>query len=221
MWRAFPEVQSDIFNLNGLAHKIVFEAELRVHQRQPQPVRHFPQCNEIDDNAQERFRERLVQNTFGGVLPPPFDPRFYALRTGAGLSVTAPYNELIDDQQFVRLGIHQRLQTKVGPPDRQRIRDWMTLDLSASLLPQSAIATTSACLGTADGPLRLEHQPADDSLLANALYDYFPGAEQLWNVGVMSQRSERGSVYLGLAPGQRQTLACSTAISSRPATAIR
>src|SRR4029077_8858555 len=36
------------------------------------------------------------------------------------------------------------------------------------------------------------------SILADALYDLFPNAPQLWNVAILSQRSERGSVYLGL-----------------------
>ena len=83
MWRAFPEVQSDIFNLNGLAHKIVFDADYE-YTSVNRSLSTIAQWNEIDDDAQERFRERLVKNTFGGVLPPQFESRFYALRTGAG-----------------------------------------------------------------------------------------------------------------------------------------
>ena len=139
-----------------------------------------------------------MQNTFGGVLPPQFDSRLYALRTGAGLDVTAPYNELIDDQQFLTLGIHQRLQTKVGPPDRQRIRDWMSLDLQATYFPNA----NRDDFGSEWGLLTAHYVwnvSQRTTILANALYDTFPGAEQLWNVGIMSNRSERGSVYLGLA----------------------
>jgi hypothetical protein len=139
-----------------------------------------------------------VINTFGGVLPPQFDSRLYALRTGAGLGVTAMDNELIDDQQFVTLGIHQRLQTKIGPPDKQRIRDWMTLDLSATYFPDANRDDFGAPWGllTANYTWNISQRT---TFLANALYDTFPGAEQLWNFGIMSQRSERGSVYLGLA----------------------
>jgi hypothetical protein len=197
MWRVFPEVQSEIFNLNGLAHKIVFDADYE-YTSVNRSLATIAQWNEIDDNAQERFRERLVQDTFGGVLPPQFDSRFYALRTGAGLDVTSPYNELIDDQQFLHLGIHQRLQTKVGPPDRQRIRDWMTLDLEATYFPNANRDDFGAQWGllTAHYVWNISQRT---SILANALYDTFPGAEQLWNVAILSQRSERGSVYLGLA----------------------
>jgi hypothetical protein len=197
IWRAFPEIQSDIFNLNGLAHKIVLEADYE-YTSVSRSLSTISQWNEIDDDAQERFQERLVQNTFGGILPIQFDPRLYALRTGAGLSVTTPDNEILDDQQFLNLAIHQRLQTKVGPPDKQRIRDWMVLDLSATYFPDPGRDDFGAPWGLLTGHYTWNISQRT-SVLANAEYDTFPGGEQLWNVGIMSQRSERGSVYLGLA----------------------
>ena len=57
-----PEVQSDIFNLNGLAHKIVFETDYE-YTTVNRSMSDIAQWNELDDNAQERFQERLVQNT--------------------------------------------------------------------------------------------------------------------------------------------------------------
>ena len=126
-----------------------------------------------------------------------FDPRFYAIRSGAGRSVTDPYHELIDDQQVARLAWRHRLQTKVGPPERLRIKDWMTLDLEGSYFPES----TRDNFGEDIGLLSARYQwfiGDRTSFLANAAYDLFDDAQQLWNVGVLSQRSERGSVYLGL-----------------------
>jgi hypothetical protein len=196
MSKAFPEVQSDIFGLNGMAHKVLLEASYR-YTSVSNSMSNIPQYNEFDDNAQERFRERLVENTYGGILPLAVDPRLYALRTGAGFDVTSPYNELIDDQEVVRLAIRQRLQTKFGPPDHQRIRDWMTLDLEASFFPDPGRDNFGAPWGliTARYAWNLSQRT---SLLANAIYDYYPQAPQMWNVGVLSQRSERGSVYVGL-----------------------
>ena len=52
----------------------------------------IPQYNAIDDNAQERFRYRLLTNSFGGVLPTGFDTRSVAVRNGAGLGLTAPWH---------------------------------------------------------------------------------------------------------------------------------
>lgn len=197
--RVFPNVQSDIYNLNGLAHKSQVEAEYAI-SGSTESLDNIWQWNEIDDNAQERFRMRYIQDTFGGnpLLPHTiFDPRYYAVRTGAGATVTAPYNELVANQQVLRLNWHQRLQTKVGPPDRQRIKDWMTLDAGVSVFPDPARDNFYAQAGLANG--RYVWNVGDrTSIIANALYDFFPNGQQMWSVGVVSQRSLRGSVYVGL-----------------------
>ena len=85
--RVFSEIRSDIFNLDGLAHKVVLDADYSF-SGSTRDLSTIPQWNEFDDNAQERFRERFITNEFGGVLPAPFEPRFYAVRTGAGANVT-------------------------------------------------------------------------------------------------------------------------------------
>ena len=196
MSKVFPDVSSEIFNLNGLAHRVLFEANYSWTDA-TRDISDIAQYNEFDDNAQERFRERLVVNTFGGTLPPMFDPRFYAIRTGAAYSVTAPYYELVEDQEVVRLAIRQRLQTKEGPPDHVRIRDWMTLDVEASYFPDANRDDFGAKWGLLTVRYAWNISPRT-SILANATYDFFANADQLWNIGILSQRSERGSVYLGL-----------------------
>lgn len=194
--RIFPEIQSDIFNLNGLAHKSFIEGEYALSGSN-RSLADIPQWNEIDDNAQERFRMRFVQDTFGGVLPVQVDPRFYAVRSGAGASVTAPYGEMVDNQQVFRLNWHQRLQTKVGPPDLQRVKDWMTLDLGASIFPDANRDNFGQTFGLVNS--RYVWNVGDrTSILASSLYDFFDNGQQLWSVGVLSQRSLRGSVYFGL-----------------------
>ena len=202
--RIFPEVQSDIFNLNGLAHKSLIEGEYALTGSN-RSLSEIPQWNEIDDNAQERFRMRFVQDTYGGVLPVQVDPRFYAVRTGAGASVTAPYGELVDNQQVFRLNWHQRLQTKVGPPDLQRVKDWMTLDLGASIFPDANRDNFGETIGLVNS--RYIWNVGDrTSILASSLYDFFPNGQQLWSVGVLSQRSLRGSIYLGVRQVKAGTL---------------
>jgi lipopolysaccharide export system protein LptA len=195
-WRVFPYVQSRIFNLNGLAHKVRLEGEY-AYTDASEGLANIPQFNEFDDNAQERFRQRFLVNTFGGALPPEFDPRFYAVRSGAGRSVTAPWHELIDDQQVLRLALRQRLQTKVGPPEHLRIKDWMTLDLEASYFPEADEDNFGEDLGLLSARYRW-FVGERTSILANALYDVFDPGQELWSLGVLSQRSERGSVYLGV-----------------------
>lgn len=194
-WRVFPYVNSDIFNLSGLAHKMLFDFDYG-YAESSRDLSEIPQWNEFDDDAQERFRERLLVNTFGGTLPPEFDPRFFAVRTGAGGSVTAPYHELVDDQQALRLGWRHRLQTKVGPPDRQRIKDWMTLDLGVSYFPDASRDNFGEDFGLFT--TRYAWNVGDrTSIIASSLFDFYDNAENLWSVGVLSQRSVRGSVYVG------------------------
>lgn len=199
-WRIFPYVQSRLFNVNGLAHKMVFETEY-AYTDSSANLNDIPQYNEIDDNAQERFRQRFPRNTFGipppGTVAPMFDPRFYAVRTGAGRGVTDPYHELIDDQQVVRLAWRHRLQTKVGPPQRLRIKDWMTLDLEGSYFPNPDRDNFGEDIGLLAARYRWFIGDRT-TVVANAQSDLFDRAQQLWDLGVITQRSERGSLYLGL-----------------------
>ncbi|MDA0285122.1 MAG: hypothetical protein O3B86_17370, partial [Planctomycetota bacterium] len=201
MSRAFPYVQSRIFNLNGLAHRMVFDMEYS-YTNSSDDFTSIAQYNALDDNAQERFRQRFVSNTFGGTLPTAFDARRYAIRSGAGSLVTSPWHELVDDLHVLRAGWHHRLQTKVGPPEQQRIRDWMTLDLEASWFPNAGQHSPAGQdfaedfgLYSARYSWLLSERTA---LLAGALYDTFSGGQQLWNAGLLSQRSARGSVYAGV-----------------------
>jgi lipopolysaccharide export system protein LptA len=202
MWRIFPYVQSRIFNLNGLAHRMVFDMEYS-YTDSSDNITNVAQYNAFDDNAQERFQQRFPGHTFGGgPIPRQFNARRYAIRSGAGSLVTSPWHELVDDLHVLRAGWHHRLQTKVGPPDRQRIRDWMTLDLEGSWFPGAGGQNPAGRDFAEDfGLLSARYKwllSERTALLAGGLYDTFDGGQKLWNVGLLSQRSARGSVYAGI-----------------------
>lgn len=191
--KVMPFVSSEVFNLNGLAHKSEKSIEWSVTDSS-QPLAQIASYNEFDENAQERLRNRAVVQIFPGMVPPEFDPRFYAVRNGAGLWVSAPYHELVDDQQVVRLRWRNRLQTKVGPLHNQRIRDWMIWENGVSYFPDSADN-----FGEHFGLLYSNYRwNLNDrtSLLADGVWDFFTNAQRYYNLGVLSQRSTRGSVYL-------------------------
>lgn len=196
MWRIYPHVHNNIFGLNGLAHKIRFNAEYAFTDSS-ESIDNIAQFNEFDDDAQERFRERLLVNTFGGTLPAIVEPRRFAIRTGAANSVTAPYNELIDDLQVLRFGMQHRLQTKVGPPEQTRIKDWMIFDVGAAYFPDAVDDNFGESFGLINGRYRWNLSDRT-SVLASALYDIFDDGQEIWNVGVLSQRSLRGSIYVGV-----------------------
>lgn len=193
--RVMPFVRSDLWNLNGLAHRSDTTVEYRVTDVS-RNLDEIAQYNEIDENSQERFRGRYTLQQYGGVLPAEFDPRFYAVRQGAGLWVSAPYFELADDQQVVRLVNRNRLQTKVGPPGSERIRDWMILESGVSFFPDADRDNFGEDVGLIFGNYRWNVNDRT-SLLAEGIVDLFENSQDVWSVGVLSQRSTRGSVYMG------------------------
>lgn len=193
--KVMPQVRSRVLGLNGLAHKMNFDVDYFFAESSAD-LAQVAQYNEFDDDAQERFQERFIPLEYGGALPAIYDPRTYAVRAGAGTGVTVPYHELVDSQHVVRLGWHHRWQTKVGPPERQRIIDWMELDLGAALFPDPDQDNFGEELGLLSARYAW-HLSARTSVLANAIYDVFDGGQEVWNVGVLSQRSARGSVYVG------------------------
>ena len=190
-----PYVQSSILGLNGLAHKVSLDADYYFAESS-ESLDRIPQYNPFDEDAQERFRSRFQVLEFAGMLPDIYDPRGYALRAGAGRSVTAPYHELVDDQHALRLGLSQRWQTKVGSPQNPRTVDWMELDLGVTIFPDRFDDNFGETFGLITGRYAW-NVGARTSLLASGAFDVFDQGQRVWNVGVLSQRSERGSIYFG------------------------
>ncbi len=199
LWKTYPHLFSPLLGLNGLAHKQNLGVDYYFADS-TQDLSDVPQYNEFDENAQERFRTRLIFNTFGlmnnALLPTQYNPRNYAVRSGAARNVSSPYFELVDDQQVARFNWNHRLQTKVGPPERQRIKDWMTLDLGVSYFPDA----DNDNFGEDFGLLSANYMwdvGSRTKFLANGQFDFFEEAPQTWDIGFLTQRSTRGSMYLG------------------------
>ncbi|HWL08658.1 MAG TPA: hypothetical protein VNQ76_09645 [Planctomicrobium sp.] len=191
-----PHVQSSILGLNGLAHKVVFDADY-YYAQSSQQLDQIAQYNAFDENAQERFRERLVPVELGGApLPAYMDPRYYAVRHGGSRSVTASANELVDDQHTLWLGMRNRWQTKVGPAHNSRIIDWMEFDLGTAIFPNADSDNFGETLGLINSRYAWHVSPRT-SFLASGVWDVFSGGQSVWNAGVLHQRSARGSMYLG------------------------
>jgi hypothetical protein len=71
----------------------------------------------------------------------------------------------------------------------------MTLDLETSVFPDED-QNFGENLGLLSGRYTW-NVGARTKLLANGIFDVFDGGQKIWNVGVLSQRSSRGSVYVG------------------------
>jgi len=137
--RLFPEVCSDIFNVDGIYHKVLFYGNAYAAQSS-QPYTRFPQLDRLnDDTSDQALRDIRPWQTslnpqYGTFLTtsPIFDPQVYAIRRLVDSRI-----DTRDSIQVVQLGVNQRWQTRRGLPGNQHVIDWMSLDLRASVFPRS------------------------------------------------------------------------------------
>src|SRR5262249_9562546 len=80
IWKVDPNIQSELFNLNGLAHKITLEGEF-LHANASQNLTQLPLYDPLDDNATEFTRRQMAVRTFGQpvgtFVPLRFDERTF------------------------------------------------------------------------------------------------------------------------------------------------
>ena len=199
VWRADPGIQSELFNLNGLAHKINFEGEL-LYADSSQNLDRLPQYEQLDDDAIEQFRRRLLFNTYnqpaGTLVPQRFDARYFAMRSGLQSWVTSPVTEVAEDLAMGKLGVRQRWQTKRGTPGNERIIDWIVLDAHASLFANPSRDNFGETIGLMDYDFRW-HVGDRLALLSDGYMDMFDDALRTASVGGLISRPDRGSLYLG------------------------
>jgi hypothetical protein len=200
MWRADPTIRNELLNLSGLAHKVVFEAEA-FYAEADQNLDRFPLYDPLDDDPTEAFRRRMAVNTFGQPLgtfvPQRFDERYLALRSNLQGDIASPSTEIADDLMEVRLGVKQRWQTKRGLPGRERIIDWIVLDLDAVLFPDPGRDNFGEAIGLIDYDFQW-HLGDRFTLLSDGFYDVFSDGLQQTTFGALISRPEYGNVYVGV-----------------------
>jgi hypothetical protein len=200
MWSVNPEVASELWNLRGLAHKIVFDAEL-AYSEANRDLTQIPLYDELDDDSVEHFRRRFAFDTYGimpgGNTPLRFDERFYAVRYGLGGFVTSPSTEIADDLAAVRFGARQRWQTKRGAFGQERIIDWITLDTRAVWFPRKDEDNFGEDLGLAEYDFRW-HVGDRVTLLSDGIFDFFDDGQRFFSVGGVLNHPPNGSLYLGV-----------------------
>ena len=201
MWKVDPSIQSELFNVNGLSHKIVFEAEF-LWADADQNFDQLPLYDQLDDDSQEHFRRRFIDDVFGGApfvddaLPLRFDERHFAFRSGMQSWVTAHSAEVADDLMLLRMGARQRWQTKRGLPGQQRIVDWMTLDVEGSLFPKDDRDNFGEVIGMLNYDWRW-HLGDRLTLMSDGFADTFGDGLKMFTVGGYISRPERGSLFAG------------------------
>jgi len=195
-WRIYPEVESTLFNVHGIAHKVTFDVEASVSEAS-RDLSELPLYDPLDDDPIEAFRRRFAGTTYGGTIPLQFDERYYALRRGLQNWVTSPSLEIADDLALVQLGMRNRWQTKRGAPGSQRIIDWITLDTELTLLPKKDRDNFGEFVGLLDYDFRW-HVGDRLTLLSDGMFDFYEDAPSAVSIGAILTRPPRGSLYLGL-----------------------
>jgi len=194
-WSVNPDIKSELLNVDGIAHKVVLDVDASVAGANRE-LNEFPLYDNIDDNAQEAFRRRFADNTFGGTTPIRFDERYYALRSGLASNVSSASAEIADDLAAVRMGLRQRWQTKRGPANKQRIIDYITLDTEAVYFPRADRDNFGEHFGLAKYDFKWF---IGDRLafLSDGGFDFFDQGQSTVSAGIMLTRPTNGNLYLG------------------------
>ncbi|MBO7726687.1 MAG: hypothetical protein J6S40_09515 [Thermoguttaceae bacterium] len=203
VWKVDNDITSDMWYLNGIAHKMNFgvDAFIAGANRGLDELIHFDQ---IDDWQVQDFRRQYSVTSFTNSyspyqdsIPVRFDERYYALREGVlGGMVSSPSSEIAGDMTQIRLDWLNRWQTKRGPVGNRHIIDWITLDTGMSLYPKKE-QDYGEFIGLADYDLRW-HVGDRFSVLSSGLFDFFDSGQKIIRAGVMSKRPGVSSFYLGV-----------------------
>ena len=196
-WSVNSEVRSELFNLNGLAHKVSLDADF-FWSDADRTFEEFPLYDPLNDDAQEHFERRFIEDLYGGTanLPAEYDARKYALRSGMQNWVTGPSVEIADDLAMGQLGLRQRWQTKRGAPGRERNVDWIVLDIEGSFFPEQERDNFGEVAGLLNYDFRW-HVGDRFTLLSDGYADLFEGGLRTISAGWMLRRPGRGQLYLG------------------------
>ncbi len=196
LWAVDPTIKSSLFNVNGIAHKMVFETDVSYAQTTTN-LQNLPLYDPLDDNNIEAYRRWFQFTDFGGPpIPPQFDSRFYALRYGLQNWVSSPSTEIAGDLFAARLGLKQRWQTKRGPVGNQRIVDWITFNTGVTIFPNASRDNFGETFGLANFDFRW-HIGDRTTIVSDGYADFFAEAPKYFTLGAFINRTTRGSFYLG------------------------
>ncbi len=188
-WASNPTIESQLLNVHGLAHKMVFEFDASASDTNKR-MTSLPLYDALDDNSQEHFRRRFGILDYGGNTPFKFDPRSYALRMGLQNYVSAPVSQVADRLDAVRFGLRQRWQTKRGPANNRRIIDWILLDTNAVYFPNPNRDNFGQAFGLVNYDFRW-HVGDRVTLTSDGGYDFFSQGQRTFAVGATLQQPPR------------------------------
>ncbi len=195
-WAVFPDFRDPLFNLHGLAHKVVFDAEF-TYADANRNIAELPLFDPLDDMSITEFRRRVFDPTLPPTITDPkFSPLTYALRSGLQGWVTSPSTEIADDLITLRSGMRHRWQTKRGAPGREHIVDWLTIDSNLTYFPDQNRDNFGQDFGLFDYDVRW-HLGDRFTIVSDGAADFFGHGLRMVSGGLLLNRPGRGNAYLG------------------------
>ncbi|AMV28159.1 Organic solvent tolerance protein [Gemmata sp. SH-PL17] len=197
--RLYGDVSSELLNLRGLNHKVVFGGNY-LYARSNEPYTRFPMLDRLNDDAVDQayrnirpIQSQLVPGADGLALmnSPIFNPQLYAIRR-----LVENRTDTLDSMNVLQMDVRQRFQTKRGYPGMEHTVDFLTFDVSASYFPD-------AKRDNFGNPFSfLEYGTVWNlgdrtSLVSNGWFEPYEGGSRYWNAGVYVNRTDRTNVYLG------------------------
>ncbi|MFO0807272.1 MAG: LPS assembly protein LptD [Gemmataceae bacterium] len=196
--RVFPEVESQLLNLKGINHKIVFGTNY-YYAYSNEPHTDFPLLDRYYDDATDQAMRDITPrqpflNPANGVAlatSPIFNPEQYLIRRLVDNRV-----DTLDTIEVLQADIRQRWQTKRGFPGQEHIVDYVTLDLSGSFFPNSnrdnfgkpfAFLEYDATWNVGDRT----------SIVSSGLYDPFTDGARVFTIGGYLNRPDRTFFFVG------------------------
>jgi lipopolysaccharide export system protein LptA len=201
--KLYPDVGSELFNLNGLYHKNLFSLNYYVAGSSASYL-NTPQLDRLNDDAVQQAYQDIIpwEPTFPQLQPngrgyalaagsyERFNPRLYAIRRLVDFN---PDHR--DDIHELQLDWRQRFQTKRGYPGLEHTVDWLTVDLSASVFPVKNRDNFGSAVGFIEGNV-IWNVGDRNGLYANAWVDPFEFGTRYWEVGSFFYRDDRTSLSL-------------------------
>lgn len=201
--RLYEGVASDLFNIRGLYHKVVFGANY-LYARTNVSYTQLPYLDRLNDDATDQaFRQitpmqpQYVSGPNGFALAGAgnpgsvYDPQAYAIRRLVLNKV-----DTLDNINVLQMDVRQRLQTKRGYPGLEHTVDVLNVGLSASYFPD-------ATRDNFGHPFSFLEYDATwnigdrTSLVSTAWFEPYTGGSRHYTVGAYLNRTDRTNFYVG------------------------
>jgi hypothetical protein len=196
--RFYPDVCSELLNLDGIYHKINLVGNF-YYAQSTSGVNNFPQLDRLnDDSSDQALRDiRPLQSVFNPgaaaflTSSNLVNPQNYAIRRLVDNSI-----DTLDSIDVVQLGINQRWQTKRGFPGNEHVIDWMTLNVGVSIFPQANRDNYGHTFGILeyDWVWNIGDRTA---LTSSGWFEPFSGGPRVFEFGGVIGRPDTTAFYLG------------------------